>query len=73
MEYSVRSAQMAVFKLLNLNKEPIPFPRVSNDLNVVVNAFKVLTQGSWKENQTMRNYDRVNTHDLVFLTSEIPV
>jgi oleate hydratase len=46
MEYSVRSAQMAVFKLLNLNKEPIPFPRVSNDLNVVVNAFKALTQGS---------------------------
>lgn len=46
MEYSVRSAQMAIFKLLNLNKESIPFPRVSNDLHVVVNAFKALTQGS---------------------------
>ena len=46
MEYSVRSAQMAVFKLLNLDKEPTTFPRVSNDLNVVWNAFKTLTQGS---------------------------
>jgi len=45
MEYSVRSAQMAVFKLLNLDKEPTPFPRVSNDLHVVWNAFKTLTQG----------------------------
>jgi oleate hydratase len=46
MEYSVRSAQMAVFKLLNLAKEVTPFPRVSNDLHVVWNAFKTLTQGS---------------------------
>ena len=35
MEYSVRSAQMAVFKLLNLAKEPNPFPRVSNDIHFV--------------------------------------
>ena len=46
VEYSVRTAQMAVFKLLNLDKEPTPFPRVSNDLHVVWNAFKTLTQGS---------------------------
>ena len=44
MEYSVRSAQMAVFKLLNLAKEPNPFPRVSNDLHVVWNAVKTLAQ-----------------------------
>ena len=44
MEYSVRSAQMAVFKLLNLDKEPNPFPRVSNDLHVVWNAVKTLAQ-----------------------------
>ena len=44
MEYSVRSAQMAVFKLLNLAKEPNPFPRVSNDIHFVWNAFKTLVQ-----------------------------
>jgi oleate hydratase len=42
MEYSVRSAQIAVFKLLNLAKEPSPFPRVSNDLHVIWNAVKTL-------------------------------
>ena len=44
MEYSVRSAQMAVFKLLNLAKEPNPFPRVSNNIHVVWNAAKTLMQ-----------------------------
>ena len=44
MEYSVRSAQMAVFKLLNLAKEPIPFPRVSTDLRVVWKAASSLMQ-----------------------------
>ncbi len=44
MEYSVSSAQMAVFKLLNLAKEVTPFPRVSNDLHVVWNAAKTLMQ-----------------------------
>jgi oleate hydratase len=44
MEYSVRSAQMAVFKLLNLDKEVTPFRRVSNDIHVIWNAMKALTQ-----------------------------
>jgi oleate hydratase len=44
MEYSVRNAQIAVFKLLNLAKEPNPFPRVSNDIHVVWNAAKTLRQ-----------------------------
>ena len=44
MEYSVRSAQMAVFTLLNLAKEVTPFPRVTNDLHVVWNAVKTLAQ-----------------------------
>jgi hypothetical protein len=35
---------MAVFKLLNLAKEPNPFPRVSNDLRVISNAAKTLMQ-----------------------------
>jgi myosin-crossreactive antigen len=42
MEYSVRSAQMAVFTLLNLDKEPNAFPRVSNDITVIWNAVKTL-------------------------------
>ena len=42
MEYSVRSAQMAVFKLLNLAKEPTPFQRVSHDLRVILNASRTL-------------------------------
>ena len=44
MEYSVRSAQMAVFKLLNLAKQPIAFPRVSTDLNVIWSAAKAFMQ-----------------------------
>jgi oleate hydratase len=44
MEYSVRSAQMAVFKLLNLAKKPNPFPRVSHDIRVVWNASKTLAK-----------------------------
>lgn len=44
MEYSVRSAQMAVLKLRNLAKEPNPFSRVSNDIRVVWNASKTLTK-----------------------------
>ncbi len=43
MEYSVRTGQTAVYKLLNLAKEVTAFPRVSNDLHVVWNAFKALT------------------------------
>jgi oleate hydratase len=43
MEYSVRSAQMAVYKLLpEIGKEPTPFRRVSQDMRVVYNAFKAL-------------------------------
>lgn len=43
MEYSVRAAQMAVYKLLpELEKEPTPFRRVSHDIRVLVNAFKAL-------------------------------
>jgi len=44
MEYSVRSAQMAVFKLLNLAKEPNPVVQVSHDMHVVWNAMKSLSQ-----------------------------
>jgi len=41
-EYSVRTAQIAVFKLLKLAREPLPFPRVSNDVRVLWNAFKAM-------------------------------
>jgi oleate hydratase len=43
MEYSVRTAQMAVFKLLNL-REPNPVVQVSHDMHVVWNAMKSLSQ-----------------------------
>jgi oleate hydratase len=46
VEYSVRTAQVAVFTLLNLDKEPTPMRRPWRDLHVVWNAFKTLTQGS---------------------------
>ncbi|HEX8037117.1 MAG TPA: oleate hydratase [Ktedonobacterales bacterium] len=43
MEYSVRSAQAAVYGLLpDLGKEPTPLRRVSHDLRVVRDAFKAL-------------------------------
>jgi len=42
VEYSIRTAQTAVFKLLKLKKEPNPFPRVSNDIGVLWNAFKAM-------------------------------
>lgn len=42
VEYSVRTAQTAVFKLLGLDKKPNPFPRVSNDLKVVWDAYKAM-------------------------------
>jgi oleate hydratase len=43
MEYSVRSAQMAVYKLLpDLGKEPTPFQHVSRNIHVVYNAFKAM-------------------------------
>jgi len=42
VEYSVRTAQIAVFKLLKLAREPLPFPRVSNDVRVLWNAFKAM-------------------------------
>jgi oleate hydratase len=42
MESSVRSAQMADFKLLNLAKEPTPFQRVSHDLRVILEASRTL-------------------------------
>jgi oleate hydratase len=43
MEYSVRSAQMAVYQLLpDLGKEPTPFRRVSHDLRVIYDAVKAL-------------------------------
>jgi len=43
MEYSVRSAQTAVYELLpDLGKEPTPFRRVSHDIRVMHNALKAL-------------------------------
>lgn len=42
VEYSVRSAQMAVFELLKLDRKPNPFPRVTNDMGVLWNAFKAM-------------------------------
>jgi oleate hydratase len=42
VEYSIRTAQTAVFKLLKLEKQPNPFPRVSNDIGVLWNAFKAM-------------------------------
>ena len=42
VEYSVRSAQIAVFTLLNLDKKPTPMRRPQRDLHVVWNAFKTL-------------------------------
>jgi oleate hydratase len=38
VEYSVRSAQAAAFKLGNIDKEPTPFQHVSHDLSVVFAA-----------------------------------
>jgi oleate hydratase len=42
VEYSIRTAQTAVFKLLKLEKKPTPFPRVSRDIAVLWNAFKAM-------------------------------
>jgi oleate hydratase len=42
MEYSIRSAQMAVFELLNLDKQPNPLVRVDRDVRVMWNAFKAM-------------------------------
>jgi oleate hydratase len=44
MEYSVRTAQVAVYKLLNLDKEPTRFQRVSHDIKVILDAAKTLAQ-----------------------------
>jgi oleate hydratase len=44
VEYSVRGAQTAAFKLGNINKEPTPFRHVSRDLGVVFAAAKALNQ-----------------------------
>ena len=41
-EYSVRTAQIAVFKLLNLAREPSPFVRNSHDMRVLWNATKAM-------------------------------
>jgi oleate hydratase len=45
MEYSVRSAQMAVYQLLNLDKQPTPLVRVDHDLSVLWGAFKTMQGG----------------------------
>jgi oleate hydratase len=45
MEYSVRSAQMAVYQLLNLDKQPTPYPRNDHDLQVLWSAFRTLQTG----------------------------
>ena len=42
MEYSVRTAQTAAFKLGNINKVPNPFQHVSRDLGVVFAAAKAM-------------------------------
>ena len=42
VEYSVRTAQIAVFKLLKLAREPLPLIRNSNDVRVLWNAFKAM-------------------------------
>jgi oleate hydratase len=45
MEYSVRSAQMAVYQLLSLDKQPTPYPRNDHDLDVLWSAFRTLQTG----------------------------
>ena len=42
MEYSVRSAQTAAFKLGNIDKEPNPFQHVSRDPGVVFAAARAM-------------------------------
>jgi oleate hydratase len=42
MEYSVRSAQMAVYQLLGLDRQPTPLVRVDRDLGVVWEASKTM-------------------------------
>ena len=42
VEYSVRSAQIAVYTLLGLGKEPSPFYKGQYDLGVLWDAFKTL-------------------------------
>jgi oleate hydratase len=42
MEYSVRSAQIAVYQLLGLDKQPMPLVRVDRDLGVLWDAFKTM-------------------------------
>ena len=44
VEYSVRTAQIAVCKLLKLAKQPTPFVNVSHDVHVVWNAMKAMHQ-----------------------------
>jgi oleate hydratase len=42
MEYSVRSAQTAVYQLLGLDRRPTPLVRVDHDLGVLWEAFKTM-------------------------------
>ena len=42
VEYSVRSAQTAVYSLLKLDKEPSPFYKGQHDIGVLWDAFKTL-------------------------------
>jgi oleate hydratase len=50
VEYSVRGAQTAVYKLLpDLGKEPTPFQHVSRDIRVIYHAFKALNSKSNEE------------------------
>jgi len=44
VEYSVRSAQMAVFSLLDLDKQATPVYEGSHDLNVLLDALKVVNR-----------------------------
>jgi len=44
VEYSVRTAQTAVYSLLDLDREPLPVYQGGHDIGVLVNAFKAINR-----------------------------
>lgn len=48
VEYSVRSAQMAVYKLLELEREPAPFYKGYHDVSVMFDALRTLNRSPKK-------------------------
>ena len=48
VEYSIRSAQIAVYSLLGMNRKPPAVYKGTHDLRVLLNAFLTLHDGNTK-------------------------